>query len=281
MQKEVIEPLRTVRGLILLKFEIKATSVEENVKNLANLLQDGDTLVSAGGDGTASIGLNAAITSGKKVCFSALPYGNFNDMSRMLKTKDIAQVLEKKETKKFYPLEIFIDGKFWRYAGCYATAGLFAESTEIFDNRKIRKNLQKNKKRLIFSVFSLADWYFKNHQKREFLPNFKINGKNAKRGTTDYLAINGRTVARVMRGGKYFEDSGYFLSGTAKLRSLPKLLVFMAKAMTTGVGGEKSNIDILEFELPSDIEIQVEGEYRRFNKISKIEIKKSDSFVLY
>ena len=281
VEKEVLAPLRQVSGLMICKVEVKKTNIEENIQRLAKILMDDDLLVVAGGDGTASIGLNAAIISRKKVQFSALPYGNFNDMARTLGAKNILATINTKHCRKFYPLEIRVNGKIWRYAGCYMTAGMFAESTEVFDEKKVRKNLKKNNNNLIFSVLTLAKWYFKNHKKHLFLPEFRLNGKKVKKQTTDYLAINGKSVAKVMRGGKYFENQQKFLSNTARLGSFSRLMAFMVKSIIRGIGGKTTANDVLEFAEPANIELQIEGEYQHFRQVFKIEVEKSAHFVLY
>jgi len=115
------------------KYGVLNTSLEDNACRLSMILQDGDVVVAAGGDGTASIALNGVILSKKDVAFNALPYGNFNDM---------AKTLSGEEGKKWYPLEVKINGKNWRYVGCYFSVGMFAASTRSFDEKGRRAKVK-------------------------------------------------------------------------------------------------------------------------------------------
>lgn len=161
----------------------------------------------------------------------ALGYGNFNDMARMLGAKraveysdgyvggvsEIVQKFTDGKVREIYPLEVKVDGEHWRYVPCYVTLGLFAESVAVFDDEKVRGKLRTGKKGLVFSVWNLAKWYFKN-RKREFLPKGELERHGVSQivpevlqdGATDYMAINGSSMARVMRGGKSYRKKEVF-----------------------------------------------------------------------
>lgn len=272
VEEQVIAPARRLVSFMIGKYEVKPTNVSDNAVKLARLLQDGDLVVAAGGDGTATIGLNGCMLSKKDVTFGVLGYGNFNDMARMLSTKTLQDVINGK-TKKIWPLEARVDGRLWRFAACYVTAGMFAESTEIFDKKKVRGEL-KHDKGLFYSVKQLAGWYFK-HRRKPFLADFTLNGV-PKPGATDYLAVNGKTVARVMRGGKHQSNKTIFLSSVANLKGLPSLGWFMIRSFFKRIPGVETKLDEIEFAKPSPVELQAEGEYQKFKAVKKIEIKKSE-----
>lgn len=195
--KEVLAPARKLSGWLVGKYEVKAMRLHENADELAKILSDGDLVVAAGGDGTASMAVNGVMRSGKDVALGVLGYGNFNDFARMLKSKraveyggeyvgGVTEIVERYEagkTKEIYPLEVKVDGKHWRYAPCYVSLGLFAESTAVFDEPKVREKLKTGKKHLVFSIFTLARWYFRN-RKREFLPEGKIKEVRHATGVT-------------------------------------------------------------------------------------------------
>ncbi len=185
--REVLAPARKLSGWLVGKYEARAMGLHENADELAKILNDGDLVVAAGGDGTAAMTANAVMRSGKDVVLGVLGYGNFNDLARMLKAKraveyggefvggvtEIAERYSAGKVKEIYPLEVKVDGEHWRYAPCYLSLGLFAESTAVFDEPKVREKLKTGKKSLIFSVWTLAKWYFRN-RKREFLPEGKM-----------------------------------------------------------------------------------------------------------
>ena len=187
IEREVLAPVRKLQGWLVGKYEVKSESLEENARALAELLHDGDLVITAGGDGTATMATNGIMLSKKDVTLGVLGYGNFDDMARMLKTKrpveyggeyvgGVSEIVEKFEagkTTEIYPLEAKVDGKHWRYAPCYLTVGLLAESTAVFDEEKVRKKLKTGKKGLGFSVWQLMKWYFRHHGE-EFLPEGEL-----------------------------------------------------------------------------------------------------------
>lgn len=285
VKAEILEPLRKIPGILVGKYEVRPTDVDDNALELSEILEDGDIVLTAGGDGTSTIGLNGALLSKKDVRFFALPYGNFNDLPR---------TVAEASGKEIYPLEAIVDNKHYRYALCYFTIGMFAESTEIFDAEETRKELRKGNKGLFFSLKTLVKWYFKN-RKREFIPNFSFSSttktydKNGvftirekilrfweTEGISDYLAVNGLTAARLMKGGKFYESKTDFLSTTGKLTKLFKLSKFMISSVLKRVPADISTEDILIFPDYADVEIQAEGEYKKLEHVGKILIRKSD-----
>lgn len=301
VEREVLAPSRKIEGWLVGKYQVNPTDVDDNARELAKILNDGDLVIAAGGDGTAVIAVNGVMLSEKDVTLGVLGYGNFNDMARMLKTKraveyggeyiggvtEIVQKFTEGKTKKIYPLEVKVDGKHWRYAPCYVTLGLLAESVAVFDDEKVRKKLRTGKKGLVFSVWNLAKWYFKN-RKREFLPKGGIEREDPRGGVeikgvaqefpikaTDYMAINGSSVARVMRGGKSYRKENEFRSNVSKLGGIFGLMWFMVRSMLVRVPGKKTKRDVIRFSEESEVEIQAEGEYQRLKGVKEIAVEKA------
>lgn len=298
VQREVLAPARQLKGWLVGKYELKPTDVDDNAGQLARLLSDGDLVVAAGGDGTAAVAVNGIIQSGKDVTFSALGYGNFNDVARMLGAKrpveyggeyvggitEIAGRFETEKTTEIYPLEAKVDGKVWRYASCYVTLGMFAESTAVLNSEPVRKKLRTGKKHLFFSLWQLAKWYFGN-RKREFLPKTRTevvvdaSSKSQEvrfaEGATDYLAVNSPRVAKLMRGAKCAAKKQEFRSTTVRLGSFGRLVWFMMCSVLVRIPSKKTTGDLIKFEQPSTVMIHAEGEYQELHDVKKIEIKKS------
>ena len=333
VQREVIDKLPGLDGYIIGKYSIKKTNFDDNVATLSELLQDGDTVLVAGGDATAAIAANAILKSGKDASISALAYGNFNDFARTIsKTfqrrgiseRGSGRVTRKEDgpagderpagdasgavgaapagdaaggtpaarsgastvgetaaagpaggdTPHYYPLTIFIDGQLWRYSTCYVSIGMMAEATKIFDEPKIRKNLQKGHRRPWRSYFHLAAWYFRNRHKN-FIPSFTLNGHPQPKNVSDYFAVNGASAAGIMKGGEDYQNPKIFTSGTYRLGSPFRLFSFMTKSIFRHVPGQKTEQDTIEFATPSTITIQAEGEYKTFKNIRTIKIQKS------
>ena len=313
IQKEVIRPISGLNGYQVGKFEVKKASVNENAEQLAKLLLDGDLLISAGGDGTATMVLNAAMISEKDVTMGVLGYGNFNDFARTLgekNYKDLISDFESGTTQRLFPMEAVLDGEHWRYAACYFTVGMFAESTEAFNNQKVRNKLKKGKKGLCYSISVLRKWYFKN-RKRGFLPkDIQLNDKPmnrmkiAKTGrenivqvapmkrVSDVLFVNSKTVAKLMRGGNYWQQPTEIFVSYGRLKSFWRLVWFMMRSILVHLPGRKycsgdlnggeisqksaeKNYKVkIDFSGPEEFEIQAEGEYARV-KAKELVIKKN------
>ena len=274
VKEEVLARIGEFSGYTVGKFAINKVKFEKNIERLTMVLADGDMVIAAGGDATAAVAVNAILRSGKKVRYAVLPYGNFNDLARTLKIFRLDEVFEVKETTKFYPLEVYVDGKFWRYASCYVTIGMTAEAVEIFDRPKIRAKMQKGHRSSWRSYMQLMVWYFKNRRKKVFLPSFSVNGVAQKKKASDYAAVNGASMCRVMRGGEDFKKPKVFRSMVEKTISFPRLFVLMARSILWRTPGTETTGDVLEFDEPATVELQAEGEYEIFKDIKKIEVKK-------
>ena len=267
VRKEVLDPLMgaanplgespltgKLKGVMIGKFEVEPTNVDENAGRLARILEDGDLVVTAGGDGTATIGLNGVVLSKKSVQFAVLPYGNFNDTARLLGCRNIEDVLQG-QARKIYPLTAEIDGRVWRRATCYFTLGMLAESTEAFDRPTTRKWLRKGRTGLVFSIWVLFKWW-RRKRKKQFLPKATCGKK------TDILAVNGKSVARLMKGdaGTAF-SSREFIGSEQKLSGFFGVCWFMMRSILHRVPGERVQQIRLDFGQRTKIEIQAEGEY--------------------
>lgn len=277
VEEEVLAPARQLRGWMVGKYAIRPTDFDDNVRNMLRLFEDGDLVVAAGGDGTASMAINAIIKSGKKVTFAALGYGNFNDIAKMLGQKELLQIMrnfEQEQVKTIFPLEVRVNGEVWRYATSYFTAGMFARSTEIFDKPKVRQKLRKREKGLTFSVWQLTKWYFGTGRKSR-LPAGLYNGVAWSAKTTDYIALNGLTMAHLMRGGEWYLDEHNYLSSLQRLGSLPRLLKFMLTSMREQLPSEVREKDVLTFVEPSEVELHAEGEYEQKQDVREIMVSKS------
>ncbi|MBR3324137.1 hypothetical protein IKG24_01175 [Candidatus Saccharibacteria bacterium] len=258
------------------EYNIQKIGFKNNVENLKEVIKDQDLLLALGGDATAAITANAILESSKDATLAVLPYGNFNDLARTLGTMKIKDLNLKTKSTKLYPLEIYVDGKFWRYATCYVTIGMTAEAVELFDAPKFRKYMQKGHKSSWRSYIALAKWYFKNRHKKVFLPEFTINKKPTVKKASDYAAVSGKSMCRVMKGGDDFKRPYVFRSKALKTISFPRLFILMARSILHRTPGDDTKGDLLEFKNPATVELQAEGEYQIFADIKTIEVKKGN-----
>lgn len=284
VQAEVLVPARQLNGWMVGKYEIKATSFEDNVKKIAQLLSDGALVIAVGGDGTATMVINAILESGKDVVFAAIGYGNFNDIATMLSATElddseglikIVKLYEDQQIRVLYPISIDIDEKHWRYAPAYCSIGLMAEATRLVEDAKTRKKLQTGRKGPLFTLRMAVKWYMKNH-KRSFMPAGKLNGRDFSERMTDYLAVNSPMVAEIMKGGDWWRESNNFGS---TLRGLGKFWAMVSFGLTSvfkKIPLAKTQRDVLSFERPANIEIQTEGEFAHLENIQEIKIQKAE-----
>ena len=275
VEKEVLSRSKELNGYLVGRYEVAATNLDDNISRFSKLLKDGDLVLSAGGDATGIIASNAILKSDKKVTLAVLPYGNFNDLSRTLRTKSFDDVfLSDTSTRNYYPLEIYVDGKFFRYSTCYVTIGMMGEAVKIYDSPEMRRKLKKNFGRKISSYTQLSGWYFKNRRHHIFLPEFKLNGQLQSKKISDYAAVNGRSMARVMKGGEDYRDPKFFRHETDRLTNFYRLSKLMLRSIFSRIPGSATSGDILEFVNPSTVTLQAEGESQVFENIKTIEIKK-------
>ena len=275
VKKEVLDQKSELfKGYNLDEYTIKKIGFDNNIKNLTKALRNGDTVLSLGGDATAAIAANAILYSNKDATLAVLPYGNFNDLARTLNTMSLSNLNLNSKSVKLYPLEIYVDNNFWRYATCYVTIGMTAEAVELFDAPKFRKYMQKGHKSSWRSYLALAEWYFKNRHKKIFLPEFTINGKETIKKASDYCALSGKSMCRVMKGGEDFKKPKVFRSKALKTVSFPRLTSLMLKSILFRTPGDETKGDTLEFKEKATVELQAEGEYQIFQDVKTIEIKK-------
>ncbi|MDO4741954.1 MAG: diacylglycerol kinase family protein [Candidatus Saccharibacteria bacterium] len=279
VKSEVLDQSTTLSGYLVGKYVITKIGFEKNVEKLSGLIEDKDLVIVAGGDATASMAANAVLKSGKDATLGVLPYGNFNDFAHTLKTKTLLDVLDTSKATKFYPLSVFINGKFWRFAPCYVTIGMTAEATEVFGDAKTRQAIKKKHKSSWASYFYLAKWYFKNRRKKTFLPAFRLNSERDYKNQSDYFAINGSSVSHIMRSGRDYLRPRLFSSEIKELTKFRRLFAFMFLSIFSKIPSTETMGDTLEFFAPATIEVEAEGEYKIFENVRKVEIKKEPIFL--
>ena len=269
----------------IITFEIQPTNPLDNAQKMAKILKNGDKILVAGGDGTAHIASNAVAFSGKKIQIKYTGFGNFNDYACSF-SKNTPQAavraLEKGETVSVLrPLEIFINGEFYRYAPLYATFGLTAEATEIFDLPKIRNHLKKIKNRNLRHLLSLAEaakFYFKNRKKHILkITKIETDGEafEIRDKITDVAFMNGPRMARVMRSKINKTDSENFGFTAMNSGDFRANIPFLVKGIFGHIPLKRVKNTKIEFKKPSKIALQIEGEVYRITDVKTLEVKLS------
>ena len=279
VDREVLSKARKLKGWMIGKFEVADTDVDDNSHRLAKIFRDDDLVIAAGGDGTATIAINGIMLSNaKNVRIGVLGFGNFNDTARSFGDVKFEDII-KGDAKEVWPLECKINREHWRYGMCYFTVGMFAEACAVFDHPKTRKALRSGRKRTIFSLGVLVQWWLRQRHKK-WLPRFVLGNSSDEfiecEAASDYMAVNGKTVAKIMRGGKYYLQNESFLSYNGKMNKFFR----MCRSFFRHIPGTESDYDCLVFPKPAKIMMQAEGEYKKLENVSMVEISKSKKSLL-
>jgi len=260
------------------KFEVADTDVDDNAARLAKIIHDDDLVVSAGGDATATIAVNGImLADAQNARLGVIGFGNFNDTARSFGFLRLEEIL-KGDAVEVWPLECKVNKEHWRYGMCYFTVGMFAEACAVFDQPKTRKALQGGRKRTIYSLWVLAKWWLKQRKKHQ-LPDFMLGNSSEEfvecKNKSDYMAVNSQTVAKMMRGGKFFYQKDAFLSYNGQMTKFFRLCGMMLKSIFHRIPGTESDYDCLVFTEPAKMMIQAEGEYKKLENVEVIEIAKA------
>lgn len=283
IQDEILGPVRRLRGALVGKFEVRHESLERNVQELIPLINEGDLILVAGGDGTATLALNALVRSGKRATLAVFGYGNLNDMAGMLgitREMGVVGVWQRflaGNVHEIYPLEVTVNGRLWRYAPCYVTLGLLAESATMMETQEVRQKLRTGKQSRIFSLRMAIKWYWRN-RKRNFLPaKMTLNGQKIGDGkrVTDYLAVNSPVMAGMMKGGDWYRQPEKFGSTVQSLGKFWKMVKFGLRSVRKSIPLTETMEDTIRFGTLSEVEIQAEGEYQCLADVEEIVVKKS------
>lgn len=272
IREEVLTAARGVSGWMVGKYAISTAGFEENVASLMRLVEDGDLVITAGGDGTAMIVVNALMKSGKDVALAALGYGNFNDIATMWGEPDVKTVIEDYEAGRLAELsmmEVRVNGALWRYSPCYFTMGLLAEASTLMEEEKMRRALDTGKKSATYSLVQAVKWYLK-YRRGIRLPVGKLNGAELERNTTDYLAVMSPTMAKMMKGGEWWQRPEGFGSSVQALGKFWKMVRFGLTSVRKGVPLTETKRDVIEFAEPSTVQMQTGGEYERMEGVSEV-----------
>lgn len=105
----------------------------------------------------------------------------------------------------------------------------------------------------------------------------KVKKKNVRfrQGDTDYLAVNGPRLARIMRSKKWYLSKDKFGSGVKKLGGFWRMVGFGLQSVIFRVPVKKTQGDVIKFKQPATVVAQVEGESEKLEDVKKIEVTKA------
>lgn len=264
-------------------FSTPSPIANENIEAIVEHLKDGDRIISAAGDGTASQLANATLLSQRRdVELGFLPYGNFNDIARthLEKHGSVLDLLEA-TTVDVTPLSVVLNGEHWRYAPAYLTIGWTALAAAQFSASESRAAIKRSASglRLGHSLVQLAGNYFEN--RHNFIPSHHTSSSPLVRtAVTDLLFINNPRVGSIVRSAEAFYDSDEFGFAAVDVSSMWRNIPFGLKAITGHTPTERFDDLEVTFEQPVSLPVQSEGEYSLVRNVEQLRVHKGLGQVL-
>jgi hypothetical protein len=256
----------------------KYPDTEANIDTMLEFFRNGDTILTAAGDGTAMQAMNAVLrTNLENTRIGPLGYGNFQDIGReqdplkLLSTEPIA----------WNPMTLKVNGDYFRHAPAYATFGLTALAASKFGGQSSRNHMRHtpDKLRLLSSIGQLGIDYFA--LRRHKLPPFTTNLNNKQQNiATDIFAINSPRAGRIIRLEEDYSASNDFGFHISDLSRIWPNVPFGIQASTGHAPTTPMQELIIRFEEPSTIPLQTEGEFAIPSEVEAISIHKDPTDVL-
>lgn len=262
-------------------FETKSPNAEDNIADMSNFLEDGDTVVVAASDGTAMQAGNAILRSehtNSKI--GLLPYGNFNDLARVYGLSPNALTNhDSLGTTNLYPLVITANETYCRDALAYATAGWTARAAREFSEHDSRESIvgTPDAIKLTRSLWQLAINYFAH--RNEYLPPFHTSRSEiVKQSVTDIVAVNNPMMGTIIRSDMpYSSIANIFGYTELDVSSFTKNIPFGLKAVSGHTPLDATEKIALNFTEPSTLHVQSEGEAFTTTETSTLTIAKDPS----
>lgn len=265
-------------GIAYETIEIQQSFLEGNIDWIRPQLRASDIVLCAAGDGSAHAVTHAVIAAalpGVQIGF--LAFGNFNDLPHALNTKaslqDPIEFLCNAQVETFYPLEVTVNGSYFRNALLYATIGWTAQAASRFDQPQIRHRLQTGGAGILRSLWNIG-WYYLKSRRSSYLPPFALDRRPHSR-VTDVLCANGPTVARLFRTGKQYYQLPIFLCKKLNVASIFINVPFLLCSLLYKMPGNEKTQTTLDFAQLSTVPIQCDGEVIELRDVKQIRVQKS------
>ena len=281
VKSELLEPLKTSHSDTLAIYEISPIGFDYNVAQISKFLKPKDTVIVAGGDGTATISAGGILASHHpniKVAF--LPYGNFSDIANTftgkITPKKLSTLLNPNTpTIKAYTLSLSLNKKFYRYIIFYLSIGLIAGAVGEINDKESRKTLKNGNivSNFFRSSFGIAAPYYFKHKNTKKLPQFTSTHPLIP-APTDYLAINSPRLVRISIG-KPLYLTHEFNRVLINVSSFPRMIPFVLKSIFRHMPKNLVKKDTLVFSAPSSLNFHSDGEDCILENIKQIDIEKS------
>lgn len=280
VQAGVINPLHAA-DIDFVGFVTKHPNTEDNISDMRDFFRDGDTILSAAGDGTGMQVANAVLREGhNQTRIGYLGYGNFNDLAHGQRSP-LPLLSPNAQSVENHPLTLQVNGEYWRDAPAYMTMGFTAVAASQFGNTETRQNMRDMPEwaKLAASMGQLGMTYFK--ERSTYLPPFSTSTSPlVRRAVTDVLAINSRTVGRIIKSQPDYPATDMFGYRTNDVSTILKNLPFGLLSLAGHAPASQVRELRLSFESPSTVPVQTEGEFARLKDVSELFVYKDPAKVL-
>lgn len=260
-------------GLRYEAHETPSPRAKDTIDWMANLVQPGDRIFSAAGDGTASQigeGVLGSETPNIEIAFG--PFGNFNDGPASLGHVDPVDFFNGRNAiRPLVPIEVDQDGE--RHTALfYATLGWTAGLAMRFmtgNREKMKASRSKMMRRM-----SDAAFYYALHS-QDKLPGFTVDDDPVVHDrVSDVLLRNSSVMAGLVRGRDFMSGSTFGLR-ELNVGNLPKNVPFLfdsvVRGKTPSTAVEKV---VLKFTDPADFYLMRDGESGRVEGVNELTFRK-------
>ena len=268
-------------GIAYETYRTKYPSTEDNIADMRDSFQEGDTILSAAGDGTAMQIANAVLREGhQNTRIGVMGYGNFRDMGQ---EQDPLKLLDSSaQTVDIHPMTIEVNGTYLRDAPAYMTLGFTALAASKFGAAGSRERMRYLPEwtKMAATLGQLGIDYFKMRDRK--LPPFHSSlSPRVQRAVTDVLAINSAQVGGIIRSATDYGRTDTFGFRTNDVSSVAPNLPFGLMALAGHAPATPVYGASIRFEQPAIVPFQTEGEYAELQDVSRIFVYKDPKKVLH
>lgn len=259
-----------------LQYEVHETPsprAEDNIDWVANLVQPGDRIFSAAGDGTASqIGEGVLGSELSDIELAFGPFGNFNDGPASLGRINPVDFFDGNiATRPLRPIEVDQDGE--RHTALfYATLGWTAGLAMRFMTGN-REKMKASRNKMVRRM-SDAAFYYALHG-RDKLPGFTVDDDPIVHDqVSDVLLHNSSVMAGLVRGRDFMSGSTFGLR-ELNVGNLPKNVPFLFNSVVRGKTPSTAIEAVtLKFTDPAGFYLMRDGESERVEGVNELTFRK-------
>ena len=254
------------------------------VQTVHEILQDGDVVFGAGGDGVNQVTLQGAFESKRDVVAGFLSLGNANDFATALngRVKNPTKILNS-PTIDFHPLELTINYRIKFYVAAYATLGITTVAVDWLNAEEIRANRKHLAKLSPIAALGTHSLKPLSHaiNNLHFPPFRRDNLTHHDDSVGFFLAPAAKGILRLSGASNFLTRDDFFFHFDNVRKKSPgkswfgKSLI-AGRWVTFGLPGVISDWEKLEFLHPADMTIHIGGDTIELAQIKTITAERTE-----